>query len=367
MTLRAELRRDRGLTQFLGKRMSGTELVNRDRISIITILLTYRCPASCDHCVFESSPRQKVKVDINVARRVIEAASRQNPPPVLGFSGGEPFLCLEEMQALTTFAAERGMPSEVVSSSAWVRNAEHAHQVLSDLAARGLQTYCTSVDRYHTPFVKSNKMRIALLAARDVGLHTIINSQADPSFSKTEGDKALIAYLAGVLDLPEATIRSFQINPLVTTPVGRGRTNVTDFIYDPAKDMDEGCPMATEVVTLSPYGLLYPCCGMVVGEPIDRAQLFVQDDLAERSVDEIALILEKLKRDLFFKILQYLGPYRLLQELKRRNPELATRDRYVGTCDVCLEFTNNPRIAEAARSFLDDCRKGGVVPIMQAE
>jgi hypothetical protein len=365
MTVRSELRRDRGLGRFLDKRLSGTELVNRDRISIITVLLTYRCPASCDHCVFESSPRNKVKVDINVAKRVIEAAVRQVPPPVLGFSGGEPFLRLQEMQELASFAAERGMPSEVVSSSAWVKSAEQAKAVLTDLASRGLQTYCTSVDRFHTPFVKASKMRTALLAARDAGLHVIVNSQADPTHGKDGG--AMIAYLAGVLDLPEETIRSFQINPLITTPVGRGRTNVNDFFYDPGKDMAEGCPMATEVVTLSPYGLLYPCCGMVVGEPIENAQLFIQDDLSERSVDEIAGILDELKRDLFFKILQYLGPYKLLQELRRRDPELTVRDKYVGACDVCLEFTSNPRVAEAARSFLAECRDSGTIPLLAAE
>jgi hypothetical protein len=113
--------------------------------------------------------------------------------------------------------------------------------------------------------------------------------------------------------------------------------------------------MATEIVTLSPYGFLYPCCGMVLGEKPEQAGLFIQDSLRDRTVDEIADILEELKRDLFFKILQLLGPYRLLTELKRRNPALALRDQYVGSCDACLEFTNNPLVAEEARAFLAEC------------
>ncbi|MCZ7657799.1 MAG: radical SAM protein [Xanthobacteraceae bacterium] len=349
-----ELRRDRGLADFWTGRLAGTDLLNRDRISSITILLTYRCPATCDHCIFESSPRNKAKVDVAVARRLIEAASRQNPPPVVGFSGGEPFLRLKEMRELVLFAAERGMISEVISSSAWVHDHAQARAVLADLLACGMKTYCTSVDRFHTPFVKAAKMRTAILAAREAGLHVIVNTQKDESMHYG-GDDAIVAYLAATLDLPESVIREFQVNPLVTTPVGRARDMVDDYVYDPSKDMNEGCPMATEIVTLSPYGFLYPCCGMVLGEKPETAGLFIQDDLGTRSVDEIAAILEELKSDLFFKILQALGPYRLLMELKRRNPAIAVRDRYVGACDACLEFTANPAVVEEARAYLQEC------------
>jgi hypothetical protein len=348
------LQRDRGLAQFWAGKLAATELANRDRISSITILLTYRCPASCDHCVFESSPRNKAKVDVDVARRFIEAASRQSPPPVVGFSGGEPFLRLEEMRELVVFAASHGMISEVISSSAWVRNEAHARTVLSDLAACGMSTYCTSIDRFHTPYVKADRMRIAILAAHEAGMHVILNSQIDAEL-KRGGKDAVLDYMSGVVDLPVSFLSQFQINPLVTTPVGRARNEVDDFVYDPTKDMNEGCPMATEIVTLSPYGFLYPCCGMVLGEDPERAGLFIQDDLTERSVEDIAAILHDLKRDLFFKIMQVMGPYRLLTELKRRNPALAIRDRYVGSCDACLEFTNNAEVAQEARAFLMEC------------
>lgn len=345
------LTRDWSLADFFAKKLSASDLVNRNRISIITVLLTYRCPAACDHCVFESSPQNKTQLDMALAFKLVEAASRQSPPPVLGFSGGEPFLRLKEMRQLAAFAAEHGMPSEVVSSSAWVKSREHAREVLSDLRSVGLQSYCTSVDRFHTPFVRPDKMRWALQGAKDAGLTTIVNMQVSgiaPSLTKAEAN----AEVAAILDLPLAEVETYQVNPLITTPVGRARTNVDAYHYDDAKDMREGCPMATEIVTLSPKGLLYPCCGMVVGEKPEMADLFIQDSLVDRSVDEIADILDQLKGDLFFKLLQYLGPYQILQELRRRVPDLVMQDRYVGACDACLEFTANPAIAQAARDLL---------------
>jgi len=351
MTEAPVLDRDWSLARFFAKQLSGSALINRKNISIITILLTYRCPAACDHCVFESNPQNKTHLDMAVAYKLVEAAARQSPPPVLGFSGGEPFVRRAEMRALAAFAAERGMASEVVSSSAWVKSRTHAAEVLADLKSVGLETYCTSVDRFHTPFVKAEKMRWALQGAHDAGLRAIINFQVSGDSAPVTEEEA-IRDVAGLLSMEESEVRTFQVNPLITTPVGRARTNVQNFHYDASKDMREGCPMATEVVTLSPLGLLYPCCGMVVGEKPERADLFIQDSLATRSVDEIAEILDDLKDDLFFKLLQYFGPYRILTELQRRVPGLKIADRYVGACDACLEFTTNPAIAQAAREML---------------
>lgn len=346
------LERDRGLAEFLYADLPATELVNRRSISIITLLLTYQCPAQCDHCVFESSPHNKTTIDVNVARTLIEAASRQKPPPVLGFSGGEPFLQLRMMRELATFASERGMASEVVSSSAWAKDEAYARTVLRDLASRGLQSYCTSVDPFHTPYVEGRKMRNALLAAREAGLHAIINTQVDALAAKLNA-AGVEQYLSRVLDLPPDEMAQFQVNALITTPVGRGRSTDIRYHY-PDKNFREGCPMATEVVTLSPHGLLYPCCGMVVGEKPENADLFIQDDLKGRSVDEVAEMLDALKGDLFFRLLQYIGPYNILTEVLRRNPDLRGRTRYTGACDVCLEFTSNPGIAAATRAYLQE-------------
>lgn len=348
----AKLERDRGLSDFLYRDLPAADLVNRRSISIITLLITYQCPAQCDHCVFESGPKKRITIDPAVARRLIEAAVRQKPPPVLGFSGGEPFLQLDMMRELVSFAAERGMPSEVVSSSAWAKSEDYALAVLQDLADRGLESYCTSVDKFHTPFINGRKMRNALVAARKAGLHVVVNTQVDAEMAKKDA-AGVERYLSRVLEMPVDELREFQINALITTPVGRGRNSGINFHY-PDKNFREGCPMATEVVTLSPYGFLYPCCGMVVGEKPEEADLFIQDDLSERSVDEIAIMLDSLKNDLFFRLLQYLGPYQVLSEVLKRNPQLKVKSRYTGACDVCLEFTSSPEIAAATREFLGE-------------
>ena len=337
---------EEGLTRYLRRQICGNELVNRSKISSITVLLTYRCPAACDHCIFESDSTRTETLNIEVARKFIEAAARQDPPPSLSFSGGEPFLQREMLRELACYAQTLGMPCEVISSGAWAKTPEFAHTVLSDLADCGLRTYCMSVDRYHLPFVSPKNLRNALFSALDVGLRVVLNTMVDPC-SLGEED----AYLATALGVAPDVIARCQVNRLTTAPVGRARSNVRDFLYQ-NKSFREGCPFATEIVTLSPYGLLYPCCGMVLGENPHDAALFIQDNLSDRSVDEIEAILDDLKSDLFYRLLQALGPYRLLNEVIRRDPTITVRDRFVGSCDVCLEFTTNSRVAEGTRKLL---------------
>lgn len=335
-----------GLSKFLTHDLSLWELVERDYISSVSILLTYACPAACSHCVFESSPLRRETVDPEAARRLVEAASRQTPKPSISFSGGEAFLQLELMRELTSLAASFGMPSEVISSSGWATSDHHTYTTLEDLFDRGMRVYGTSVDHLHAAFIDPSKMRRAIEAALDIGYNVIINSITNEQTYSHEP-----AYIAQLTNLPRETIDRCEVHPFIAVPVGRARSEVNDFLYRNNK-LQEGCPFATEIVTLSPYGLLYPCCGMVIGEPTDRASLFIQDSVINKSVDEIASIIEDLKHDLFFKLLQTMGPYRLLEEIKARNPHIPVRDKYVGNCDICLEFTANPMIANATQKLL---------------
>jgi len=338
--------REKGLTFQLREQLNRIDSPEHRRLRALTLLLTWRCPALCDHCVFDSSPHNKTTLDPNVARRVVEAVGRQKPPPILSFSGGEPFLQLGLMRELAALGVSVGMISEVVTSCAWVADAPRTLSVLRDLQECGLRTLCISYDRFHAPYVKPWKVRTAIGAGLELGLRIVLNTIADED-DASDGVDAL----AFATELPRETIARCFVNRLAIVPVGRARRQVRDYIY-PQAPPTGGCPFSTQVVTLSPHGLLYPCCGAVVGEPTDQAQLFIQDDLTNRSVDEIEMIVASIQNDLFFRLLQTIGPYGLIQELRRRDPDLPVRSRFTGQCDACLEFTANGHVADAARHFL---------------
>ena len=74
-------------------------------VTCLTILLTWRCPARCAHCVFDSGPDNRHTLDLEVARAAVDAAARLTPRPSLSFSGGEPFAALPAMRDLLARAS----------------------------------------------------------------------------------------------------------------------------------------------------------------------------------------------------------------------------------------------------------------------
>jgi hypothetical protein len=319
-------------------------------IACIVVLLTWRCPAACDHCVFESSPQRRETLDPEQARRLLIAAARLSPRPSLSFSGGEPFLHLELMRELIALGRRNEMPSEVVTSAAWVADRSRAGAILDDLAERGLGTLVVSYDSFHEAYVAPWKAKAAIELAVERGLRVVINSAPDPNDCET-----VVEYLQRVLTLDMATIRSCVVNTQRVVPVGRAIERVDRYWY-PSEPPRGGCRFAGRTVTISPQGLLYPCCGAVIGVPSERADLFTFGQLGELDEDQLVELLESVRDDLFFQLLGQMGPYELLQALKRRDPSIITRETFTGECDACLEFTKNDAVRRATADLLARAR-----------
>lgn len=325
------------------------ELLQRTEVSCLTLLLTWRCPAECDHCVFDSGPKRKEVMDSRFAARVIEAAATaQSPPPGISFSGGEPFLEYAMMLELMGRAKELGCASEVVTSCAWAAGAGRTMAKLTALRDAGLRTVCVSWDRFHSPFIKAHKVAEVIAAAVALGLRVVINTALDPLDKRPRSD-----YLARTLALPPDTLSACSINVMNVVPVGRARTNVAEFHY-PEGNGKGACPMSTEILTVTPDGLLYPCCGSVVGERSANSSLYAFDDVTEKSVEDLRAMFRALKNDLFFRLLQVVGPAGLLEELRARHPEVEIRRRYNSDCDACLEINGNEAVGPALQALLEE-------------
>jgi hypothetical protein len=315
-------------------------------LACLTILLTWRCPAACDHCVFESSPSNRTTIDPDLARRAVLAAADLSPRPTLSFSGGEPFVELAAMKELMALGASFGMFSEVVTSCAWAASEKRARSLLKDLQDRGLRSVCVSFDRFHAPFIRAEKVRHTILAALDLGLRVVVNTLLTPGEQATDP-----AGLADALGVPLATIRRCFVHDQVTVPVGRARTKVEAF-HTPAEPPHGGCPYVGRVGTLAPTGLLYPCCGPVVAEPPAGARLFVQADLALSDAAQVTQAMDDLPGDLFNQLLRTAGPYALVSEAHRRDPRLGRVRQFVNHCDACLELSSNGGVTSAVEALL---------------
>src|SRR5215472_7874360 len=96
---------------------------------------TYQCNLACPHCCVPIEWTDRL--DIAVALRFLEGAHAYGIR-ILGFTGGEPFLYPEFVQALCRRAADLGFRfDKIMTNGVWYRDAAHLEDVLHGLAASG--------------------------------------------------------------------------------------------------------------------------------------------------------------------------------------------------------------------------------------
>jgi hypothetical protein len=326
------------------------EILKAEAPNNCTILLTMRCPAQCRHCLFESGPTRTETIDAGLGERYIDAIARFDPRPSVSFSGGDPFVQLPLLRRLVARCHSHDMTSEAITSAAWCKTEAYALEVLASLNADGLATICISVDRYHTEFVAAERLRNGIVAGLATGLRVVINSIRDPN-----SDEPTEAYLERTLRMAPSELEEANLSEIYLCPVGRTLDQVSiDDLFIRDVPVHEPCIYSTDVVTLTPHGALYPCCGMVLGKFPGKTPLFEYDNLMGKSVEEIHEAITALRENLFFRLLQIVGPYKLLDEVRHRNPEIPTRENYYGACDVCIEFTSNVRLQQGLDSLLEE-------------
>jgi hypothetical protein len=101
---------------------------------------------------------------------------------------------------------------------------------------------------------------------------------------------------------------------------------------------------------IEPDGTVYACCGP--GNFSRRPSPLVLGNAEETPLEEI---LARGARDPIIEAISLIGPhglYRLLQD--RGGPHVATRQRYTGVCELCLDITGSPDVVAALRERLEE-------------
>jgi hypothetical protein len=137
------------------------------------VMLTYKCPAACRHCLYACSPTWPADWmaprDLEDCLALLQPRIRPNPqgPRTVGFnyglhfSGGEPFLNFDLLLHGVRVAAELKIPSLFVETNCfWCGDEEVARDKLNRLKEAGLQGILISVNPFyaeHIPFARPER------------------------------------------------------------------------------------------------------------------------------------------------------------------------------------------------------------------
>lgn len=306
------------------------------RYDVIGLSYTRTCPLSCGHCITDSSPHVKGKMQVDQVSEYLKVI----PAFAHGvcFTGGEPMLYYRDILKLVSQARDLGLQTSLVTGAGWVRGEDSTRARMKALAEAGLYHVCISWDRYHEEFSgRDRPLRLARLAI-EAGIGVSVRAV-------TITDEEKEAYHAMFDGLP--------VYLQVQLPIRLGRA--ASLPAEHFKFTDEP-PDGVCAVILSPVieadGGVYACCGPSYyagkSSPLRLGNTF------EEPLEEI---LARGREDPLLELILTAGPqglYRLLKDHPLARARFKARPAYTGICDLCMDITNDPELVATARERLAD-------------
>ncbi len=130
----------------------------------LAFYFTLTCTARCDHCITIAGPKVRRKMTLEDARAVVQSVSRVPQLDGIVFTGGENFIHRDELLELVRDCTALGLKSEVITNAFWATSLSAAREALVPFREAGLGLVRISVDRFHLPYVATDRVHTALAA-----------------------------------------------------------------------------------------------------------------------------------------------------------------------------------------------------------
>lgn len=230
-------------------------------------IVTYRCTAACDHCLFRSSPERTGVIQLSDVQRNLKDLLGNYPAQRVHFTGGEPLLYFDLVVRLIEEAKAQGVSARTITTNGfWGENPETALKYTTRLKDAGLSRIHISVDVFHQAFVPFDSVRGALRAAQEVDLlawlnaHGLGDPDSDNPFNRRT--KQLAQALAEEFDLQLTGFLGVHM-------IGRAVDTLTSHLPMTRVPVG-GCPREELFrklphVMLDPEGWVLVGCGVCIG------------------------------------------------------------------------------------------------------
>ena len=321
----------------------------------LNLMLTYRCNYRCAHCISECGPERTEVMTYAQAKAIIDQAAPTGQFPLIGYTGGEPFLYYDTMKALMAYTYRTyGIPGGVVTNCFWATTPERAEAVLRELCDSGLATLTVSLDHYHLAYAKPEHIRNAVIASVRAGVYTVVNTvvSREPESISSRQARTL-------LQLPEDVACSDNLVSKELVPLLAGRAGDCPPERHSLALYAEACPSVGQTPAIDADGNLFACCcfGNSSVNPTQRIAY-----VGNANETPLPRLLEAMEHDLLLNLFGQLGPYAVLRLLQARDPALPFSGDYTTNCDICRELYGIPEIRAALRALLLELKSAPTAP-----
>jgi hypothetical protein len=252
----------------------------------VLLSLTTQCNLRCEHCDIEQKPGILNK---KAALEFLAAASSSGIERV-GFTGGEPFLALDLMCAISKEAAKRGMLfGRIMTNGGWFGAKEELISALKRLFRAGFDgDICISVDAFHRQDIKKCASLIKaasnIWGRRDVVSIAAVRGAKDGKTRKRlvmlarllRGRTTIVKGRLAAIKSEDCFIKIFYIDL-----AGVGKAAGLKKAWNGKWFKDDMCEGPGNVLHVLPNGTVKPCCGYAADSDILTIGSIVRDSTKE--------------------------------------------------------------------------------------
>ncbi|MDD5260088.1 MAG: radical SAM protein [bacterium] len=229
---------------------------------------TYQCNLHCAHCCV---PQSKVRLPVSQGLKFLKQC-RQLGIRELGFTGGEPFLYLEFLSAVSENAVKLGYTFDrIMTNAGWFKGQRDLETALRQIINAGFNgTFCISVDDFHkVPVAKIARFMVTAvkLTGRVAGVSLVyVNSLyklrelARVLSGKVNRRQRLV--VPPSFNFPGLSAKITRIN---LCPIGQAGTLAVP--WGTQWFREDYCQGPGQVLYVDPNGNVKPCCGFASDLP----------------------------------------------------------------------------------------------------
>lgn len=303
----------------------------------VVINLGARCNATCEHCCFSCSPRNKESLEKSEIMELVKSFSKNLKIKVISFTGGEIFLNYSFLKELLEIVNSYGKKSTLISNGFWGADAEKVNLYFKDMKKLGVTNLSISHDDFHAKFVKTDYIKNILEESKK---HSSVQVVVNIAVSKSNMGNKIIEGL-------DETALGIPLTKFPLIPVGEAE-NLPDSEFQEIYSIDNPeqleCPGYEPVYHFD--GNVYPCCSPAV---FDTA--LILNDESYQSFDKTV---EKMNSNLLLYVMRKEG-FRWFIEIVMSNQEFShiqIEEKFSSVCTICRQLFKSEENIELFKPYL---------------
>ena len=146
-------------------------------LATIVFVLSHACPLKCSFCCHTRDVVGPARMTRAMMADWMQQFAGEAGVDRFCFTGGEPFLYLADIKAAVATAREAGvaLPFHIVTAAQWVKDRDHAYEVLAELRSLGMDLVGLSYDHEHAKWVKPEQVIAVCEVAAELSMLVNLN------------------------------------------------------------------------------------------------------------------------------------------------------------------------------------------------